>query len=411
MRRRICGLMLLFVCLFLCGCEYSHEITDMAYAVAVGVDEGASGYRISFQFARPLSIGGQSEAAGASGKEEEDTAAKNKNTTLLSIDAEDFYTALSVAENSLSKSINLSHTKLLLFSKEIASHGLTDLVTLFMRNSQFSPNTYAAISLCRAEEYMKTVKPSLEINPAKYYTLIFSKNNSDFLPETTLRDLYFDLAAPGKEPVLPVANLVGEEEDGEEKEQSAQGEYEAGMQDERGENRTDVAGMAVISKGKLSGVMSTKDAVSYHILLGELEEYYLTFSSVSKKDRHITLRLTQDKAPKHNIALSDEGIEVFSALSLNAEVVECPDEDAESLGSEGVAETAREKLENQLEGFLKKTRDVTKADVVGYGRIAKMQFLDYPTWERYGWPEKYQKAGFSVLVNITVSREGLVQAE
>ena len=272
MKHKLFALLLTTLSLLLGGCQYSHEVTEMAYTVALGIDKGDEGLRVSIQFARPLSIAGEGGGSGSSsgaasggGEGGENTAAKNKNTTMLTIDAEDVYTALSIAENSLSKQINLSHTKLLLFSAELAKEGLTDYVTLFMKDSQFSPNTYVAVSLCSADEYMRTVNPSLEVNPAKYYTLIFSKNNSDYMPATSLRDLYFSISALGREAVLPAANLSRGEDSRTVRMEAARGDYEAGALSKSSENETDVSGMAVLPRRTVipGTLFSRRHGVSY----------------------------------------------------------------------------------------------------------------------------------------------------
>ncbi len=414
MKRSLFAVVLIAVCLLLCGCNYSHEITEMAFTVALGLDKGEEGLRVSIQFARPLSIaGGSSEggdaSGGSSGEESgEETAAKNKNTTMLTIEAEDVYTALSIAENSLSKQINLSHTKLLLFSAELAKEGLGDYVTLFMKDSQFSPNTYTAISLCSAEEYIRTVNPSLEINPAKYYTLLFSKNNSDYTPATTLRDLYFNISALGQEPVLPAANLSAEDNLHTEDSDAVRGDYEAGDLSKNSENRTDVSGMAVLKDGKLSQVLSSHDAMSYHILTGQLKQVYLTMPSHTQEGKHITLRLTQKKKCVRRVESLGESPMLTASVSLSAEIVECPASDLQALGLSGLNQMASEQIAAQLKGFLELTANFCQADVTGYGKLAKMKFADFPSWQDYNWPARYPSAQFRVTAKVNISREGLV---
>ncbi len=404
------ALLVFLLCVPLGGCRYSHEITEMAYAVALGLDKADDGITVSVQFARPLSISGSSgggeSSGGGSSSEGSDDAAKNKNTTVLTVSARDFYTALSAAENSLSKEINLSHIKLLLFSEDIAQDGISDYVTLFMKNSQFSPNTYTALTLCPAEEYMRTANPSLEINPAKYYTLIFSNNNNDYMPSTTLRELYFNLSAPGQEPVLPVANLVKENKSDEDN--TAYRDYHAGELSVGGENQTDVSGMAVLSDGKLKQVLSTHDAVAYHMLTGKLKETYISMPSVTDEDKNITLRLTQDKMPKLCAdALGDEP-QLSVKIYLLGELVECPDADMEKLGTDGLNKLASDRIKAELEKFLEHTKSQCQADVVGFGKRAKMKFGDWNEWLSYDWQEHYSRSGFNVTANINISREGLV---
>lgn len=411
MRRKLSVILLsVLICMPLSGCRYSHEITEMAYAVALGLDKADEGITVSVQFARPLSIsggsGGGGESSGGSGSEGAEGAAENKNTTVLTVSAKDFYTALSAAENSLSKEINLSHIKLLLFSETLAQDGVSDYVTLFMKNSQFSPNTYTAISLCSAEEYMRTANPSLEINPAKYYTLIFSNNNNDYMPATTLRELYFNLSAPGQEPVLPVANLSKENDD--ERNEKTQGDYFSGELSVGGENRTDVSGMAVLSDGKLKQVLSTHDAVAYHILTGKLRETYISMPSVTDDNKNITLRLTQDKRPKLCADELGDAPQLSAKVYLLGELVECPDSDIAELGIDGLNNLASDRIKAELESFLEHTKSECRADVVGFGKRAKMQFCDWSEWLSYDWQEHYARSGFNITANVNISREGLV---
>lgn len=415
MKNKLLAVLLLVSSVFFGGCEYSHEITEMAFAVALGLDVGKEGLRVSVQFAQPLSIagegGGEGEASGAaSGSEKsgETPEDKNKNTTMLTIEAEDVYTALSVAESSLSKRVNLSHVKLLLFSADLAKEGIRDYVTLFMKNSQFSPNTYTAVSLCRAEDYMREVSLALEMNPAKYYTLLFSQSNGDFMPAATLRELYFHLSAPGREPVLPAAGIDRKETEPL-KSGVAKGDYEAGELSKGSENRTDVSGMAVLCDGKLSQVLSSHDAMAYHILTGQLRESYLSLPSVTKEGKHMVLRLTQPQKPKKEVILSGENPRIAVELSLAAEVAACPKSDLEQLGIDGLNEAASAETEKRLNSFLKLTARDCRADVVGFGELAKRQFSDFPSWQEYQWQQKYPNAEFSVTVKVKVSREGLVQ--
>ena len=416
MKNKFFAAFLIFSCLFLSGCDYSHEITDMAYAVALGLDKGSDGIRLSLQFARPLNIadegGGEEDSSGVAsggGTGGDETANKNKNTTMLSIDAEDVYTAISAAESSLSKRINLSHTKLVLFSAELAREGIRDYVTLFMKNSQFSPNTYTAVSLCSAEEYMRTVSPTLEINPAKYYTLIFSQSNGDFMPSTSLRELYFSLSALGREPVLPAANVSRNAHSLSAR--ALRGDYEAGELPKGSENRTDVSGMAVFSGGRLTHILSSHDAMAYHMLTGQLRESYLTLPSETQEGKHIVLRLTQPKRPKRRVTALGERPQITAQVPLAAEIAECPESDLQKLGLEGLNRLASEEVSARLESFLLVSAELCRADVVGFGEIAKMQFSDFPAWQKYDWPQKYPNADFSAAAQVCISREGLVQEQ
>ncbi len=407
--RLFAATLIALIAISLGGCRYSHEITEMAYAVALGIDKEEGGIAVSVQFAKPLSISGGSgggESAGGSSQEGEKGGAKNKNTTVLTVKGKDIFTALTAAENNLSKEINLSHIKLLLFSQDVAQDGISDYVKQFMKSSQFSPNTYTAISLCRAEEYMKTANPSLEINPAKYYTLLFSNNDNNYMPSTTLRELYFNLSANGEGEVLPVANLSNDESN--EKSKSGEEGYFAGELSVGGENEADVSGMAILSGGKLKQVLSTKDALYYHMLTGKLREIYFLIPSVKEEGQHITLRLTQDRKPKLCAQELGENPKLSAKVCLTGELVKCSDSDFNELGIDGINELASRYIEGQLTGFLEYTKNESGADVTGFGEISKMSFSDWNAWSSYNWQDKFIRSEFSVTANVNITREGLV---
>ena len=408
-RRLFAAALIALIAASLGGCRYSHEITEMAYAVALGIDKEGDDIAVSVQFAKPLSISGGSgggESSGGSSQEGEEGGAKNKNTTVLTVKSKDIFTALTAAENNLSKEINLSHVKLLLFSKDIAQDGISDYVKQFMKSSQFSPNTYIAVSLCKAEEYMKTANPSLEINPAKYYTLLFSNNDNNYMPSATLRELYFNLSANGEGEVLPVANLSNDESNEESK--SGEDGYYAGELSVGGENEADVSGMAVLSGGRLKQILSTKDALYYHMLTGKLREIYFIIPSVKEEGQHITLRLTQGKKPELGAEEVGENPKLSAKVCLNGEIVKCPDSDFNELGIDGLNELASSYIKEQLESFLEYTKNASGTDVTGFGKFAKMHFSDWCGWSLYNWQDKFMRAEFSVTANVNITREGLV---
>ena len=70
---------------------------------------------------------------------------------------------------------------------------------------------------------------------------------------------------------------------------------------------------------------------------------------------------------------------------------------------------ASEEVSARLESFLLISAELCRADVVGFGGIAKMQFSDFPAWQEYDWPQKYPNADFSAAAQVRISREGLVQ--
>ena len=65
----------------------------------------------------------------------------------------------------------------------------------------------------KASEYLKNVKPIIEINPAKYYQLLFEKNNYGGIPKNPSYNFIFNQETNNPENVLPVVGVIKEKQD------------------------------------------------------------------------------------------------------------------------------------------------------------------------------------------------------
>ena len=254
-----------------------------------------------------------------------------------------------------------------------------------MSNNQFRPNTYSAIAISSAKDYFKEVKPILEQNPAKYYTLMFSKDTKSVVPEATLLDLFYNISGEGKCAVLPVLKVKKEEEQKEDSEKT-------------GENKTDTGGMAVFSSDKLQTIFSEKDVESYNILTGAFREGYY---DLKKDGKTVCVRLKTTKKPKIKVKKQD------NMLKAEVKIVT----DADPLSFDGSANEIEnminESLKEQIYSFVKKNKE-EMCDTVGFGNILKKSFLTYNDWKDYNYMEKFKTISLDVNVKTRVG-SGLIK--
>ncbi len=404
MKRWVRLLCLPLCILLLTGCEYSNEISEMAYVVAMGMDVGESApMRFTFQFAKPLKIAGSGEEEGSGGESESDSS------SVVTVQAGDLFTGLNIVNNTLSKQINLSHMKLLVFSREVAEQGVEEILTFLMKNSQTRPSTFVAVAAGEAEAYLKKVKPAMEVNPAKYYSLVFSKKNSNFIPIMTLREMYFHTTAPGQEAALP---LVGVSPDvpaksEEQSQDTAMGNYTAGSPGRVSDNDTEVSGMAVMRSGKLAGFLPSKSVEMYNICINAYQPSYYHIPSDAVEGEHVVLKMHQKKAPKKEVHIEGGVPHITLTVSMRAQLIKCPQEEYGQKDIDGFNRMAEESLKRDLEGFLAQTV-ACQSDVVGFGRYAKIRFPDYAAWEAYDWPSHYKDAVFTVNTHVNIDNDGLI---
>ena len=164
---KILKLLLVLACVFpLSGC-FGNEPNEVAYIVALGFDkaENETDYKITIQFAKPTQIsGGASEEGGKGGSD----IIEN-----ITVEAPNIYAGLNVANHVMSKKFSLFHTKLFVFSEEIARNGVEDLLETMARSEEIRSDIYITVALGEANKYLMEVKPVVELNPARYYQLTF----------------------------------------------------------------------------------------------------------------------------------------------------------------------------------------------------------------------------------------------
>ena len=148
----------------LCSCSDAEEPDALGYVVALGIDKAEkeeAKYDITIQFANPVTIsGGASQEGGKGGKE----SIKNITVTAPSI-----YSAVNVANHIVSKVFTLSHTKVVVFSEEIAKAGIKDILETIGRSSDIRPNTYFTVCKSSAKDFLESVQRLLKtIFPALF---------------------------------------------------------------------------------------------------------------------------------------------------------------------------------------------------------------------------------------------------
>lgn len=137
----------------------SLNIDNLAFVVALGIDTGESHkLKVTFQFTNlPSTLEGN--------------ASKESQTVFNTVEAPSINTAIQLINAYLGKKINLSHCKLIVFSEEIASQGISEHVYTLMNDSQVRPSSNIIVTKCEAKTYIEESFPSLEELSSQYYEI------------------------------------------------------------------------------------------------------------------------------------------------------------------------------------------------------------------------------------------------
>lgn len=136
------------------------SVNDLAYVIGLGIDVGTtSKLKITFQFTRATSSS-------------ENTSGEASPSITESVEADSIDAAINLMNAYVSKEISLSHCKAIIFSEEFAKIGIRDEVYSLSNKVQIRPDCSVIVCSGSAENYIKSIEPTLENLISKFYDML-----------------------------------------------------------------------------------------------------------------------------------------------------------------------------------------------------------------------------------------------
>ena len=423
----------------LSGCTHAIEPNDLAYIVAVGIDknEQAKAYDITLQIANPQAIsGGSDEGGGEGGK---------KTITNITVTSSDIFSAVNIANHLYSKDLSLAHTKLMVFCDEIAKEGeLKGLSETIARSEEIRPNTFLSIVKGSAKEYLGSIEPTNEVNPVKYYEVIYDVDYTGYIPKNQIRNFYAYEQTPERENVLPLSAVKKDSGQGSQGSEGSGGsgsssgeseqsqkpsdkpledkgtqntyggfeylhkDYIAGEIAVEGDIKTQTCGMAIFKDGKMIDECGGVEALLYNILTGDYVMSEISYKDDKTPDEPVTVIQSQRKKPKVSVDIKGDTPKIKVKLYLEADLRTLNEGYVIEMDIDDFEEQVTKQIKNAAEKFLYKTSHEYQSDIVGFGSHIKRHFKTFDEFEAYGWQSIYPDAEFEVEVEFRVRRSGLI---
>jgi len=409
--KEIVSIFLLFIIIsgLTSGCYDKREVDDLAYVVAIGLDKGVTNtLRLTVQIAEPLVIG-----AGGSGG-----GGGNEKSSIVTVETPSLYAGLNLINNSVSKEINLSHAKLIVFSEELAKEGLRKYLHAIIRGIEFRPTTYVAVSRCPARDYLQSIKPILDPHPAKYYELEFPAGNTGFTTETQLSDFYFETEALGKQAVAVLAsvdafkdvkdfNLTGSTYKEKGREKPLEGDFKAGDIPKVGDVEGQIMGLAAFKGDKMVGEMDGEDVNLFRMLTGEYGGSYWSIPDPKVKDTIVVISVKKSRQPQIKVDMVNGKPKIDIKVIIEADFESIQSEEDYEENSTFFETYTQDFLKKEMLRFLKETITL-KTDIVGFGKYMQRKFLTWDEWKNFQWLKKYKDSSFNVAIDLKMRRPGLI---
>ena len=400
-------LLSLFLALMAAGCWGSRETDEIAYVLAMGFDKGPGPGKniiVTFQIANPKSIAGQ--AAGGGGGEDKAGPMINVSTMApLPIGA------FNLVNTVRSREISLLHTNAYIFSEELAREGLHHYMAPLNRHRETRGTALVFVSRGSAREFLEKNQPVLEISPSKQYEMITMVNNLHGLSSVVrFHEFYQVSKSLSQEPVAPLVSINKNGLDVPKLPILGKlGDYLAGnMPSNKG--LPQFIGTAVFKGDKMVGQLTGDETRHLNMITGKLERSFQIIDDPKKPGEPLGFSLFQARKPEIRVRFSEEVPVIKVDIYLEPELV--------GVTSGINYETPRLKkfLERHLAELIKmrclelvtRTQEEFRADIFGFGRYARMNFLTHKQWDKAGWKKVYPLARVDINVHVKIRRTGLM---
>lgn len=411
----------------------SHNIDNIVHVVAIGIDKSDNeqhNMKVSFQFLKNSTLG-------------ESSSSETSSSIVTSINANTFNHAISLMNSYIGKELNFSHCKVIVFSKDFATDGISTEIYNMMNNEQIRPSTNIVISTSKANTYLKNSNPNIEKLVTNYYdTFELTSNFTGYSTDTTLGTFYSKLVcsdcnntailgrtfetssdsenSSDKSESQNNENSNNSSESSNSEKSNSESESKAGQSsndgsnsenneasslDILGERGTQNIGIAVFREDKYIGQLSDTESICHMLVTNNIDSCTIAVPIEEYPDNTLDIRIINYKNNVIKIDTSSDEPHISITLHYNAKILDIREDIDYSDPSviDEISNKVESYLKEQIDSYLIKTSREFKSDIVGFNKYAKSNFLTINEWKNYNWASKYENANFSVNVAINTN--------
>lgn len=396
----------------------SHNITNLAYVVAIGLDvvdstssantqdsntESQSSeldsnkIKVSFQFINTSALGDNASSAGES------------TSIVNSVESSSISTAINMMNTYIGKELNLSHCKVVVFSEKFAETDISEEIYTLINNTQVRPTTNIIVSKCDASYYIENSKPSLEQLVTKYYDIFPNSGKyNGYTENITIGDFFNNLVCSSCNPSAILGGLNSDTYN--------QNEFDnindsiSNNSNIIGKRGTENIGLALFDGGKLIGELSGLETLWHLIIQNNINTFIISIPDPKNNGEYLDLSLTQKEKTKIKVDVSNGSPYINIDIALTGKILTV---DGDSIYKNEtylreISSYANSYIQDNISQYLYKTSKSFKCDIDKFGRTAAKYFLTTKDWENYNWLNSYQNAFFTVNIDTNIESGVLI---
>lgn len=399
--RNIFILILIIVFIVAFSSSYlSLSMDNLAYVLAIGIDKADdNNLQVSFQFSTTT-------------KSTESGSSEKTPTVMNSVKASSLSTAVNLMNSYMGKELNMSHCKVIIFSEELATEGISDEIYTLINDTQVRPSANIVISKCSAKYYMEKTSPELENLIAKYYEVFTNSSKyTGFQPDATIGDFFNALICKTCEPYAILGGLTTENTVNQ-ADTDIQENYniKANQTPIEGENGSEDVGIAAFKEDKLVGELSALETISFLAVKNKVDRFLISVPNPEDSNQYLDIYLTPTGSTNIDIDTSTSSPYVKVKTGFSGRIYSMSD-NAKYLEPDvinAISESCNKYLESIFSDYLYKTSKEFKSDINGFGKYALNNFFTTQDIDNYNWLGNYQNAFFEVNVDTSVKSGMLI---
>lgn len=382
----------------LTGCKYEdNSIENLAYVIALGIDKGEENLlKLSFQFATPSSDSGSSGSSGS-------------DITTTTVECSSISSGFNLMNSYISKKLNLSHCKVIIFSEELAAIGITEEVQTLINKIQIRPDSSIIISKCSASDFIENAKPNLMTLIARYYEIVVTSGKyTGYYYNSTLENFYSSLEESLVEATAMLGGINVEQLHYIDKDINyidIDSSYIAGTSLVEDENLIQLMGTAVFKDGKLVGELNGQETISHLIVTNKLDQCIINIPDPFSSDNLISVSISLNNT-NNKVEFVNNAPYIMVDTSIEAYILTYSD--SSNYGTEealGIIEKyINSYLATHISSYLYKTAKELNSDIAGFGKKVISKYTNINKWNESNWSNNYKNAFFHV--NVSTDLEG-----
>lgn len=398
--RNLFILLLIIIFILAFSSSYSSlSIDNLAYVLAIAIDTSDDNkLEVSFQFTTPVSP--------ESGSTEKPTPIINTVT------ASSLSNAINLVNGYLGKQINMSHCKVIIFSEDLASQGISDQIYTLINDTQVRPSANIVISKCSAKYYLEQTKPQLENLISKYYEIFTSSSKfTGYMPDATI-GYFFNILNCGTCEPHAILGGVNEGTPTNNEEIDSQKDYtiKANNSSITGENGAENIGVAVFKGDKIVGELNALETIAFLNIRNDLDRFLISVPDPENSNNYIDIYMTPLKSTNIKVDTSSQTPYIKIKCEFAGRIYSMS-ENAKYLSPEvldSISNSCNSYLESAFSDFLYRTSKEFQSDISGIGKYALKNFFTTEQFEDYSWLDNYKNAFFDVEIDTSVKSGMLI---